>query len=175
MTGPDPVRNQLIEIAAIKCDPKNFGIVDTFSINVGVRSGESSDSVLANAHPGALKKVKICKELLELGSPPEEAVKSLREWLPEGDYIWVGYNLMLDFMFLRRAREPEIRFNYRFIDITSLIELYMYKTGKEIAEFSLESVASSLKICTSGDLHIALNDVKLGIKVFKFLIKELNN
>jgi oligoribonuclease len=173
MTGPDPVEHQLVEIAAIHCDPKNFGILSSFHTYVGATEEMDSNDVITRAHPKVLKKVEISKDRLDIAPPPGEAVQKLREWLPKGQYIWVGHNLMLDFMFLRRAREPEIRFNYRFLDLTALVELYAYQKNIELEGYSLGKVAETLGIEVKTQLHCANNDVILVLDIFKYLMSGL--
>jgi DNA polymerase III epsilon subunit-like protein len=172
MTGPDPVEHQLLEISALRCDPKNYGIVDKFCTNVGVAPGSTVEEVMSKAHPGAIKKVRISTEALSLAPSPAKAVQDLKDWLPGNDYIWVGHNLMLDFMFLRRADYPEeIRFNYRFLDLTTLIEVVAVRRGYVFDDYSLRGIARYFDIKVPETIkHSAELDVHLVHEVFKELM-----
>ena len=173
MTGPDVIKHQLVEVAAIKCDPKTFGVLDTFHSYVGAKSGISSEQVINDAHPGALEKIRISKPVLEVAPPPSEVVRNLKDWLPRVEYTWVGYNLMLDFMFLRGATVPETNFTYKFVDLTTLVELYLAHSSVEdkFTERSLEEVVGKLGVSTTGigHFHSAKNDALVALEVFKFM------
>lgn len=170
MSGPDPVEHQITEIAALKCDPKNFGEVSRFQSYCGAALGRTPEAVFKDAHPVAVSKTGLTVDRLTLARNPNEVIKDFRAWLPK-EYIFVGYNLMLDFMFLRRSCSPEPRFKYRFLDITTLLEVYFamdssYPLGRSL---SLEGAAKIFDI-PCNNLHSALSDVLVSRRLFKSLM-----
>lgn len=172
MSGPDPSLHQIVELSALRCDPKNFGIVDQFGHRFRAVPGKSPEQVIEEANPIALEKTGLRAQDLQFGMTPEEGVRQLKEWLPK-EYIFVGYNLMLDFMFLRKVTSPEVKFNYRFIDVSTLAELYYGEDSREDkrSAYSLHSLAESLNI-SYGKAHSSLEDVILVVKVFEKMLKN---
>ena len=137
----------------------------------------SAEKVLEDAHPVALRKVKISSDLLSIAPTPGNVIRNLKDWLPT-NYIWVGYNLMLDFMFLRGATDPETRFQYRFLDITTIAELYFAIDGIETKGkwFSLSNLATELEVPLEiGQLHSAREDVKVSLEVFKSIMYKIRD
>lgn len=173
MSGPDPSKHQITELAALKCDPNNLGIVDKFYQSFRAAPGKSPKKVIEEAHPVALEKTGLREKNLEFGLTPQEGVEKFKEWLPR-EYIFVGYNLMLDFMFLRKAREPEVRFNYRFIDVSTVVELYYGHESRVDSRnsYSLHNLANLLDISYEKS-HSGMDDALLVQKIFKKLLKKM--
>lgn len=174
MSGLDHTRHQLLEIAAIKADPKTIKNLDTFHTFVGPPEGSNSDQVLAQADPKALSKNGLDPTRLAFASSPREAMKKLTKWLPE-KYIFVGFNLNLDFLFLNHAmREAGLRsLSCRFIDLVGIIELYNnYQGTDRFDDFSLSGVCKSLGIKVA-NAHTALGDAELCMELFKHLIEKI--
>jgi len=173
MSGPDPTLHQIVEIAAIKCDPKNLGQIEVFHKFCRSADTKTPEQVMQEAHPVAISKVGFSEESLAFGPTPEEVVNEFKKWLPS-NYIFVGFNLMLDFMFLRTACVPEVAFTYRFLDITTLIELYFGQEGSVDTRkgYSLVKTAHSLGIPTNNS-HSALADAEITLEILKKLLKVL--
>ena len=173
MSGPDPQLHQITEISAIKCDPKNFGVLDQFGYRFKAVAGKTPEQVIKEAHPVALEKTGLRAQDLEFGLTPEEGIRKFKEWLPNS-YIFVGYNLMLDFMFLRKSCNPEVKFNYRFVDVSSIAELYYAEDSRQDTRisYSLHNLARSLGIPYE-NAHNSLDDALLVLEVFKKMLKNL--
>jgi DNA polymerase III epsilon subunit-like protein len=79
---------------------------------------------------------------------------------------------MLDFMFLQQAC-PTASFNYRFIDLTTVAELYFSLNSSEEVRtgFSLENTAEALNIPVRNS-HRALEDVQTCQKIFQKMLKK---
>lgn len=173
MSGPDPTVHQITEISALLCDPKNFGVIDQFGHRFKAAQGKTPKQVLEEANPVAVQKTGLQEMDLMFGMAPEQGVKELKKWLPK-EYLFVGYNLMLDFLFLRKACNPEVSFNYRFVDVSTLAEIFYAEEGRKDtrSSYSLHNLANSLNIET-GKAHSSFEDVALVLKIFKKMLKEL--
>jgi DNA polymerase III alpha subunit (gram-positive type) len=187
MTGLDPCRHQIIEIAAAWVDPGNFGVIDRFYTLVGPKPGQSLDTLKASADPAALAVNRINLDHVEYCPSPRVAVMQLQQWLPgpPGDFQLVGHNLMLDFFFLSKAVEdaeqaglPVKPFSFDYIDTFGLANLLSQypefsRRYSVSAAPSLSKLAKSLGI-NSTAAHRADADVEMTRKVLKKLLEHVD-
>lgn len=180
MTGLDPQTHQITEICALKCDPRNFKILERFHSYVGPYPWKSVEEIKRSADPWALKKgrVDLNSSSFTLAPKPLDVLERFSNWLPS-EYILVGFNLYLDISFIRNLAEssqaisnPSRYLSYRVIDLIGLMELF-YANNSELSfvEKSLSSFARQLGIEPT-QAHSASGDCETTHKV---LVKLLSN
>lgn len=179
MSGLDPEENQLIQISAIKADPRNLKVLDTYNTFVGPENGdienlENNSNRQSLAHSSYYKN----KSSIINSAGPSFCVNGLLKWLPE-EYILVGYNLDLDLKFIdyTRSRLEAIeglrpqRISYRKIDLAHFIEFYSSKYTKpaDILNRKLDTVCSAFNL-TVKEAHNSLNDCYMILELLKHLM-----
>jgi len=177
MTGLDPEKHQIIQISALKCDPKNLKVLDTFNKFVGPEFTMSSLEMAANPVSISRSSFLQNRDKIKYASNPVQSLQEFSKWLPK-DYTLSGYNLDLDLKFINsiiaRASDmgnyPIASLSYRKIDIADLMIFYssFYDLPADIDSKRLEEVCKSLNIKTE-QAHDSLNDCKMCREVLLWL------
>lgn len=148
-TGLDPLRNRIIEVAAIKYS--NGNIIDTFTtlINPGV------------SIPYEATKIHNITNWMVRKSPDiSQVMPKLLEFI--GQNVIVGYNAPFDYKFLSiNAQRLGLQVNNSISDA-----LYLAKTSvTKVKNYKLITVCERLNIST-GNLHRSFNDANATLQVF---------
>lgn len=181
MSGLDTDKHQLIQIAALKCDPRTLKVLDTFDSFIGSEFGE--DTIEEFGNPQSLQNSSFYrnKERIKYSPPPPNVINCFIKWLP-ADYILSGYNLDLDLKFIDavlnsskfRSISKVPSLSYKKIDLSHLVELYssLHGTPADIVSRRLEDVCKSFKLKTSPS-HDALNDCIMGLELLKYFMDTI--
>ena len=164
MTGLNPARHEIVEIGALKVEPKKpFKVVGELEIKVkpkNIRSA-SKEALKINGYSA-----KDWKNALSL----EESLKLLDEFAQDG--VLVGYNVSFDWAFLNKAyfflgrSDP---FYYHRLDVMPMAYFKLF-TERKMKKFSLGEVCRFLEIPREF-AHRALDDAKVTYLVFKKLFR----
>jgi len=169
MTGPDIFNpNHVIyEIGAVRVDPLNFGILDQFHFHCGYDHSEI-ETIMKNSPQVVREKIKISEQTLRYSPIYTKVFSLFKTWLPK-ESVLVGYNLTLDFAFLKRDI-PQVRLD-RFIDLNTVYEVLRFKSKNLDIDnsISLESLSKKFKISTEG-LHSAIVDAQICRELFIKLV-----
>ena len=172
MSGPDPNKHQLLEIAALRCDPKNFGVgrCDVFHLFVGPEEGRAVKNIIMDADPAAICKNGIDIAFHEHYLSPTRAIFRLCNFLEQTKtWVWVGYDMLLDYMFLH----PYMRnIPFRKIDVKTLADVYFHTKEKEVSSLSLSSVGKYFGVDVK-EAHSAKADCAIIKEVLPILLSEL--
>ena len=190
MTGLDPSKHQIIEIAAFWCDPVTLEEIDRFHTMVGPPVGRTLDEIAGEADPIAMSINGIDLEDLRRAPSPAEAMNMLQDWLPGKTYEvqWAGHGVATDYLFLEKAiRRASSRYNldkipYDFIDTKPLVKFLFCNEEVErkygfLGNSSLVNACVNLAIPRKG-AHRADNDVEMCRKVLKklcYIVDNLNS
>jgi oligoribonuclease len=155
MTGLDPVRDAIIEIATVITD-KNLNILD----NGPVLAIYQSDAVLAgmdewnqthHRQSGLIDRVK--HSAISVADAEQQTLTFLRKWLPANVSPMCGNSICQDRRFLHRLMpELESFFHYRNLDVSTVKELaarwspqLMDGFKKKSAHQALEDIVESIE------------------------------
>jgi DNA polymerase III epsilon subunit family exonuclease len=153
-TGLNPVKDQIIEIGAVKFDPNSYEVLGEYHTLVKLNEGDlpANISMLTG----------IRREDLESGKSEEEAVKELVDFV--GNSIILGHHLPFDLSFIARYHELE----NDFIDTKSMA----YMVNPNVST-SLKALCKRYEINNKAP-HRALNDARATWLVFHELFFLLN-
>lgn len=161
-TGLRAQKHEIIEIGALKVDPKKpFKVLGELQIKVKPKNirWATKEALEINGYSA-----EGWKDAMEL----EDALKILDEFGREG--VLVGFNVSFDWAFLDRAyfalgkRDP---FYYHRLDVMALVYFKMFSERK-MKRFSLGEACRLLKI-ERKSAHRALDDARVTYLVFKEL------
>jgi DNA polymerase III alpha subunit (gram-positive type) len=181
MSGLEPEDHQLIQISAVKCDPRNLKILDTFNSFVGPSSGNILD-LEKNSDVNALNKSSYHSNKEKIRSSPqiESVLTNLFKWLPL-DYVLSGYNLELDIKFLEHYSKQNFYFSgvkfpkisYKRVDLSTFVEFYSSKHGTpaDIHSKRLEDVCQTLNLVVK-PAHDSLNDCHMALDLLRYFLKN---
>ena len=161
-TGLQIQKHEIIEIGALKVDPKKpFRVLAELQICV-------KPEHIQNADKGALKIVGYSSEKWQDAIKLEQALSKLDEFAKDG--ILVGYNVSFDWAMLDRAyfalgrQDP---FYYHRLDVMPIAYSKLF-SARKIKRFSLGEICKYLNI-QRDTKHRALDDAKATYLVFKKL------
>jgi DNA polymerase III alpha subunit (gram-positive type) len=163
-TGIDPVKNAIIEFAAISTTNNLKQTICQTSFTICPDDIENVEF-----HPEAMKINKISMEEIKSSIKPIEAKVQIMPFFSEKSLI-IGHNFTFDLLFLNKFLGTEFSGSMikpRIIDTASLL-LPLVIMGK-LQKNSLYEACKYFNISTIGE-HRALNDVNTTIKIFKKLI-----
>lgn len=178
MSGLDPDNHQLIQVSALKCDPRTLKVLDKFNSFVGPEYGDLI-SLEEFSNPTALKNSSYFenKEVIKYSPNPNKVIANFFKWLPD-DYIICGYNLDLDYKFIESILEKydnkTNRLAYRKIDLSHFVEYYssIHGVPVDIDSKRLEDVCKSFGLKTE-KAHDSLNDCKMALELLKHFIEVI--
>jgi len=179
MSGLDPEDHQLIQISAIKADPRNLKVLDSYNTFVGPETGDIEDlERKSNKQSLSYSSYYSNKSIITNSPGPWFCVKQLLKWLPD-EYILVGYNLDLDLKFLDHALSrlaimgsiTTQKISYRKIDLAHFIEFYSSKYTKpaDILNRKLDTVCNAFNLNVK-EAHNSLNDCYMVLELLKHLL-----
>ena len=166
MTGFDPDRHEIIEVAWLVVEPRIFKVLSEYEAKIKPEHLDTADSEGLRVAGYSEKKWENAKNLVDV-------LKKLTKVAPNA-YL-AGSVIHNDWQFLERAFEKyqiKPNFNSRVISVDSIAYARLYKIEK-VEAVGMRSVAKYLKIKYSEE-HGALADARLSYEVFKKLM-ELNN
>lgn len=189
MSGTDPDNHQLLEISAKMCHKSYpYDLSGSFHSYVGAPDGVRIEDVLKCGNKVALLKTDMRSKvnILSISPPPNLVIVDFINWLPE-KYIFVGYNLHLDYQFLKKAAngvydsgKTKKKLSWRFIDLMSITEI-LRATGdnnetilKATSSYSLSGLCSNFGLKTEGS-HTASGDSEMCKELFKVYVNMLNS
>lgn len=168
MTGLDPNKDKIIEIAVIVTDSE-LNILDE-SIDMVIHQ---PDEVLDNMnnwckeHHGQSGLTEKSRDSqIDLAEARKVLFKKIRKYCEEGQGLLCGNSVYVDRMFLKQYfPKVEKYLNYRMIDVSSF---------KEIAKrWYAETVKDFLEHKTTDLSHRALDDIKWSISELKFYREKI--
>jgi len=165
MTGLNPTKDRILEVAAIVTDWE-FKEIASFESGVGHNINEISD--LIDANPFYVKMKTNKRQLLELAaqSPPEAVVERLLVDFVNDNcdthypVILAGNSIHMDRQFVS-SYWPHLEqlLHYRMLDVSSWKLVYMNKFGQEFKK---------------SEAHRALGDVRESIAELKYYLEALH-
>lgn len=150
MTGLDPRRDSILEIATVVTDSQLEILAEgpVFAIGHDSQVLEAMDDWNRNQHGGSGLWRRVLEEGVRMDEAEQQTLAFLREWLPGGVSPMCGNSICQDRRFLhRRMPELERYFHYRNLDVSTL---------KELARRWAPEVYAGVK---KNAAHTALSDV----------------
>lgn len=166
MTGLDPEKDKIIEIATIVTDSQLKVLAEGPVLAI-----HQSDEILDNmdewntTHHGNSGLIKRCKEsTYSEQQAMDETIKWLEKYVPKGAAPLCGNSISQDRRFLmRHMLELENYFHYRIIDVSSIKELVKRWKPELLDGFQKKGV------------HLALDDIKESIEELEYYRKHVFN
>ncbi len=164
MTGLNPERDRIIEVATIVTDKFLNCLAEGPVIAV-----YQSEQVLENMHEWCIHQhgqSGLTERVRESGQSERDAemdtIQFLEQWVPEGKSPMCGNSICQDRRFLARYMPKlEAYFHYRHIDVSTIKEL--------AARWEPEAIAGFTKKST----HLAMDDIRDSIAELKFYREKL--
>lgn len=165
MTGLDPDKDRIIEVAAIVTD-WDFNEVDRFESGVG--HDPNVLKMLFDANPWYVQQPQQVNELIELSgnSPDEQAVQAkfvefINKYFKNNDPALLGGNsIHMDRQFIRRWwPSVEARLHYRMLDVSAWKVVMIGKYGVEYEKL---------------EKHRALDDIRESIDELQFYLGKMS-
>lgn len=172
-TGVDLQRHELIELGAVLLDKKTLKEKKSFESFVKPQHWGKRD-------PEAMAVNNITWQELKAAPTITTVLRKFKKTF--GTNVMVGnYGTILDTAMLRKSfREAHIiyPYDYHVFDIWPLCFLYMAKRKKltnkqKFSGFSLEDIATDLRIKVPENRHSALADCRLEAEVLRKLVKRI--
>ncbi len=164
MTGLDPARDRIIEIATIVTGPELEILAQgpVLAIHQPEEILLQMDEWNTSHHTdsGLLERVRTTS--ITAGQAEEQTLAFLKEWVPAGASPICGNSICQDRRFLARLM-PELEefFHYRNLDVSTLKELARRWAPEILDGFSKENN------------HLALDDIKESIEELKYYRRNL--
>ena len=154
MTGLDPIRDRIIEIATIVTD-SNLNILAEGPV-IAIHQTEAQLALMdewnINTHTGSGLVARIRKSAISEQEAERETVAFLEKWVPKGVSPICGNSVGQDRRFLfNYMPELEQYFHYRYLDVSTLKELARRWKPEILAGFSKKNT------------HQALDDIRESI------------
>lgn len=159
MTGLDPARDQIIEIATI-VTTGNLEIIaegPVFAIHQTERTMSKMDEWNTKQHGGSGLTARVIASEISAAHAEEQTLAFLSEHVPEGKSPMCGNSICQDRRFMARLMpDLEAYFHYRNLDVSTLKEL-CNRWAPQIAKgYNKESS------------HLALSDIRDSIKELQY-------
>lgn len=172
-TGVDLQKHELIELGAVLLDRKTLKEKRSFESFIKPKHWARRD-------PEAMAVNKIAWNQLK-NAPTQSAVIKQFQKTFGTKVALANYGTILDTAMLRKAyRESKMLypFDYHVFDIWPLCFTYMAKrkkltNRKKFSGFSLEEIATDLKVKIPADRHTALADCRMEAEVLRKLLKKI--
>jgi len=165
MTGLDPERHEIIEIACLIVDPETLEVSKEYHCRVMPEHLETAD-------PKALEMAGFDQEVWEKEAKPIRGVlEELNELAPGG--IFAGWNVSSDMSFLESAVRKEgilLEYDYHRLDIASVVYDRLFG-DKSLKRIKLTESCQVLGI-PRGKKHTAMADAKATLGIYKALRKR---
>lgn len=158
-TGLSPDIHEIIEVAALVIDGKNFNEIKSFSCKI-------KPEHIERAEKEALKINGYSPEKWREVIPAKEAFNKVANISPNG--VITGWDVAFDWEFLEHAftREGIIhKFDYHKIDVPSIVYSKLIKMGS-FSSLSLRNVAPIFDIKLP-IVHSAIEDIRATYEIFK--------
>ncbi len=167
MTGLDPDRDQIIEIATIVTDSELNILAEgpVFAIQTPEAVLEAMDEWNQKHHGQSGLLARIRSEGVSIEHAEAETLAFLQQYVPKGKSPMCGNSICQDRRFMVRGMPKlEAFFHYRNLDVSTL---------KELARRWAPSVYEQAQASTKRDLHQALEDIKDSINELRFYRQRL--
>lgn len=164
-TGLDVTRHEITEIGCMIVNGENFEVVEEYSAKVRPEHIET-------ASEEALKLTGYTAEKWRDSVDLKIAIEKVYQ-MTKGGMI-SGWNVAFDWAFIEaafRKLKIESNFNYHKVDVQAIAYAVLYK-NKEINNLKLRSIAAYYGF-DLGDVHGAMEDIRITYEVFKKLM-DLN-
>jgi len=164
MTGLDPEKDRIIEMAAIVTDPDLNVIAESpvFAIHQSDELLNSMDEWNTRQHNGSGLVARVKESIFDEAKAEKSMLEFLRQYTVEGKSPMCGNSIWQDRRFLARyMRELEKYFHYRMIDVSTL---------KELAKRWAPRIYNSVQ---KESLHLALDDIRDSINELKYYREHL--
>lgn len=161
-TGLDVTKHEIIEIGCMIVNGENFEILEEYSAKVKPEHIETADE-------GALKLTGYTDEKWSDSIDLKVALDQVFQ-MTKGGMI-SGWNVAFDWAFIEaafRKSKIESNFNYHKVDVQAIAYAVLYK-NKEINNLRLRSIAVHYGF-DLGDVHGAMEDIRITFEVFKKLM-----
>ena len=164
MTGLDPARDRIIEIATIVTGPglEILAQGPVLAIHQPEEILQQMDEWNTTHHSdsGLLERVR--RTTITPGQAEEQTLAFLKDWVPPGASPICGNSICQDRRFLARLMpELEAFFHYRNLDVSTLKELAQRWAPEIMNGFS------------KNNTHLALDDIKESIEELKYYRRNL--
>ena len=159
MTGLDPQRDTIIEIATIVTDSQLRELEEgpVIAIHTSDAVLEEMDDWNKTQHGGSGLLERVRRSRTSLREAERQTLEFLRRWVPERSSPMCGNSICQDRRFLARLMpELEAWFHYRNLDVSTL---------KELARRWYPQVAGGFR---KGGTHLALDDVRDSIRELRY-------
>jgi oligoribonuclease len=164
MTGLDPQRDVIIEIATIMTD-KELNILEEGPVLAvhqpdSILEGMDEWNTRQHGQSGLTQRVKDSR--VSCGEAEQQTLEFLEKWVPKGASPICGNSICQDRRFLARLMPNlEAYFHYRNLDVSTL---------KILAQLWHPEIASGVK---KSGAHLALADIQDSIEELKYYRKQL--
>lgn len=147
MTGLDPIRDRIIEIATIVTD-SNLNILAEGPV-IAIHQTEAQLALMdewnVNTHTGSGLVARIRKSTLHEQEAERATIEFLEKWVPKGTSPICGNSVGQDRRFLfNYMPELEQYFHYRYLDVSTLKELARRWKPEILAGFSKKNTHQAL-------------------------------
>ncbi len=126
MTGLDPDRNRVIEVATVVTDTNLVVLAEgpVLAIHQGAEIMQSMDDWNTRQHGGSGLTERVLNSDLSEADAAAETIAFLQQWVPAGTSPMCGNSICQDRRFMaRHLPELEAFFHYRNLDVSTLKEL----------------------------------------------------
>lgn len=172
-TGVDLQKHELIELGAVLLDKKTLKEKRSFESLIKPKYWSRRD-------PEAMAVNNITWQQLKTAPSQSAVIKKFQNTFGTKVAL-ANYGTILDTAMLRKAyRESKLKyqFDYHIFDIWPLCFTYMAKkkkltNRKKFSGFSLEEIATDLKVKIPTDRHTALADCRMEAEVLRKLLRKI--
>lgn len=166
MTGLDPSRDKIIEIATIVTDPELNILAEgpVFAIGQSALTMSSMDEWNTNQHGKSGLTERVLASNVTTEQAESETIAFLNQWVSAGKSPMCGNSVHQDRRFmLKYMTDLEAFFHYRNLDVSTLKELARRWSPESLDGFKKQGS------------HLALDDIRDSIKELKYYRSSLMN
>lgn len=179
------VANPVLEIAAIKYNPKNFQKIDSFHFYLGPEKNQSFEEYLESCNPEALKinKLENNLDLIKKAKPGSEVIVDFINWATGNHryFLPCGKNIDFDIKMIQAScNRFHIRDGLSYKNMGYPLELMSYAMyyfnlpdTPIIPNYELSTICKALGI-DSSRAHEAMFDVEMTAECFKVIFKKFS-